>query len=109
MKKEKLIPLTTPGEILKEEFIDALDLSDNEVAKGLGVSHSRLSEIIHGKRSITVDTAIRLSRFFGTTPEFWLNYQNYYSLQKEKALNYQKFMAIKPFSRKKKANEKVLG
>lgn len=100
--KRKLIPLTTPGEILKEEFIDPLNLSDQEVAKSLGVPNSRLSEIIHGKRAITVDTAIRLSRFFRTTPEFWLNYQNHYNLQKEMELHQQKFLAIKPFNRRKK-------
>jgi addiction module HigA family antidote len=107
MKKRKLIPLTTPGEILKEEFIDPLNLQDKEVAKALGIPHSRLSEIIHGKRSITVDTAIRLSRFFRTTPEFWLNYQNHYNLQKEQELHSQKFLVIKPFSRRKKLGIKV--
>ena len=107
MKKGKLIPLTTPGEILKEEFIDPLNLQDKEVAKALGIPHSRLSEIIHGKRSITVDTAIRLSRFFRTTPEFWLNYQNHYNLQKEQELHSQKFLVIKPFSRRKKLGIKV--
>ena len=80
MKKRQLIPLTTPGEILKQEFIDPLNFLDREVAQFLEIPHSRLSEIINAKRSITVDTAIRLSRFFRTTPEFWLNLQNNYHL-----------------------------
>lgn len=107
MKKRKLIPLTTPGEILKEEFIDPLNLQANEVAKSLGIPHSRLSEIIHGKRAISVDTAIRLSRFFRTTPEFWLNFQNHYHLQKEQELHHQKFLAIKPYNQRKKLGVKV--
>lgn len=102
----KLIPLTTPGEILKQEFIDPLSFSDKEVAQFLEIPHSRLSEIINAKRSITVDTAIRLSRFFRTTPEFWLNLQNNYDIQREKELHYQKFLAIKPFRQRKKVATK---
>ena len=107
MKDQKLIPLTTPGEILKEEFIDPLDLKDKEVAEALEIPHSRLSEIIHGKRAITVDTALRLSRYFRTTPEFWLNLQNNYSLQKEKELHSERFARIKPFRRRKASGSKA--
>lgn len=101
MNKKNLIPLTTPGEILKEEFIDPLNLKDKEVAAAIGIPHSRLSEIINGKRSITVDTALRLSRYFRTTPQFWLNLQNNYNLQREMELHPKRFLAIKPFRRRK--------
>lgn len=66
---------THPGEILLEEFLKPLDLSQAELARLIGVHYPRVNEIINGKRGITTDTALRLSRLFGTTPEFWLNGQ----------------------------------
>ena len=68
-------PPVPPGEILLEEFIRPLGLSRRQVASALGISDRRLNDIIRGRRAITVDTALRLARFFGTTPDVWLNLQ----------------------------------
>lgn len=70
-----------PGEILKEEFLDALDMKANKLAEILHVTSARLYEIISGRRGITANTAIRLSIAFGTTPEFWMNLQMIYDLR----------------------------
>ncbi len=64
-----------PGEILFEEFLKPMELSQNALARGLGVPPRRINEIVHGTRRVTADTALRLGRFFGTTPEFWLGLQ----------------------------------
>lgn len=69
-----------PGEILKDE-LDELDLSANAFAKELAVPVNRITSILNGKRAITADTALRLSLFFGTSPEFWLNLQTAYDLK----------------------------
>ena len=66
---------TPPGEILRHEFLEPLGLSQKELAEALGITRVRLSEIIRGKRAVTPDTAIRLARFFDTTPEFWIGLQ----------------------------------
>jgi addiction module HigA family antidote len=73
-----------PGEILFEEFMQPYELSQNALAKALKVPPRRINEIVHCKRGISVDTALRLSKFFGTTPEFWLNLQLKYDLETEK-------------------------
>ena len=70
-----------PGEILKEEFMDPLGLNVNQLAHSLRVSATRISEIVRGQRTLSPDTALRLSRYFGTTPKFWLNLQCAYDLQ----------------------------
>jgi addiction module HigA family antidote len=70
----------TPGEILKNEFLDELGLSAYALAKALHVPTNRVTGIINGERAITAETALRLARFFGTTPEFWLNLQTHYDL-----------------------------
>lgn len=71
---------THPGEILLEEFLKPLNLTQVKLAELIGVHYPRVNEIINGKRGITPDTALRLSRLFGTTPEFWLNGQIEYEL-----------------------------
>ena len=76
----KLQPIS-PGEILLEEFMNPLELSQNKLARDLDVPVGRISEIIHAKRSITTDTALRLSVYFSTTPEFWINLQARYDLK----------------------------
>jgi len=76
-----LIELSTPGEVLKEEFLDPMGISPYALAKGIFVDPPRIAAIIQGKRKITADTAMRFSRFFGTTPEFWLNMQSRYDLE----------------------------
>ena len=69
-----------PGEILREEFLTPLTLSVYGLARALGVPRPRLNDIVLGRRRVTVDTALRLGRYFGTTPEFWLNLQTRYDL-----------------------------
>ena len=78
--KPNLIELSTPGEVLKEEFLEPMGITPYALAKGILVDPPRVDAIIKGRR-ITADTAIRLSRFFGTTPEFWLNMQSRYDLE----------------------------
>ncbi len=73
-----------PGEVLLEDYLVPLGLSQYRLAKGISVSPRRINEIVHGKRSISADTALRLSRFFGTSERFWLNLQNRYDLEIEK-------------------------
>ena len=70
-----------PGEIINEDYLVPLGMSVNRLAKGLGIGATRLNEIVRGKRSITADTALRLARYFGTSPEFWLNLQSLYDLR----------------------------
>lgn len=69
-----------PGEILFEEFLKPLGLSQNRLGRNLGIPPRRVNEIVHGKRKVTTDTALRLARYFKTTPEFWLNLQIRYDL-----------------------------
>jgi antitoxin HigA-1 len=76
---EKLSPIH-PGEILLEEFIKPMNLSQNRLAIDIGVDARRINEIVLGKRAITADTALRLSRFFGNSPQFWLGLQTQYDL-----------------------------
>jgi len=76
-----LIELSTPGEVLKEEFLDPLGITPYALAKGIFVDPPRIAAIIKGSRKITADTAIRLSRFFGTSAGFWMNLQSRYDLE----------------------------
>lgn len=71
-----------PGEILREEFLRPMGLTQYRIAKCISVTQRRISEIVHGKRSITADTALRLGRFFGMEAQFWLNLQSRYDLQR---------------------------
>ena len=79
MDSEKLQPIH-PGEVLLEAFLKPMGLSQNRVALDIRVPARRINEIVHGKRRITADTALRLSRFFGTSPQFWLGLQMDYDL-----------------------------
>lgn len=79
MAEEKLKPVH-PGEVLLEEFLKPMGLSQNRVALDIGVPARRINEIVLGKRRITADTALRLARFFGTSPQFWLGLQMDYDL-----------------------------
>jgi len=80
----KRIPNIHPGDILLEDFLIPMDISAYRLSKEIHIDQTRISEIIKGKRSITVDTALRLSRFFGNSAEFWLNLQNHYDLEEKK-------------------------
>ena len=80
----KRFPPTHPGEVLLEEFLKPLGISQYRLAKDISVPPRRINEIVHGKRSITADTALRLSRYFGTSEKFWLNLQTGYDLEVER-------------------------
>lgn len=75
---------TTPGEVLAEEFLEPLGLSQYGLAKAIGVDQMRISEIVRGRRAISAATALRLSRLFGTSERFWLNLQSRYDLEVER-------------------------
>ncbi len=83
MSTQKMPPVH-PGEILKEEFLEPKGISQNKLALDLRVPPPRISEIVRGKRAVTADTALRLSRYFGTTPQLWVNLQAHYDLEKAK-------------------------
>ncbi|MFA4836538.1 MAG: HigA family addiction module antitoxin [Dehalococcoidia bacterium] len=72
---EERLPVIYPGEILKEEFLDPMGISAYKLAKDIGIPQTQISQIIHGKRSITPKTAVRLGLYFGNSAEFWLNLQ----------------------------------
>jgi len=71
----------TPGEMLKEEFLAEMGLSQNKLAKAVGISPNRIAEIVNSRRRITADTALRLGLYFGNSPEFWMNLQSHYELK----------------------------
>jgi addiction module HigA family antidote len=73
-----------PGEVLLEEFLEPMELSQYRVAKDISVPPRRINEIVHGRRAITADTALRLARYFGTSERFWMNLQTRYELEVEK-------------------------
>ena len=83
MPVKKLAPVH-PGEVLLEEFLAPMEISQYRLAKDISVPPRRINEIVHGKRSVTADTALRLSRYFGTSEQFWLNLQTGYDLEVEK-------------------------
>lgn len=80
MSKKHLAPVH-PGEILLEDLMKPLGLSQNQLAKELGIDAGRINQIVMGRRGITADTALRLGRYFGSSPEFWMNLQKRYELQ----------------------------
>ncbi len=81
MSTEKLLNPIAPGEILREDFMEAMEISINQLSRDLSVPVNRISEIVNGKRSITADTALRLQRYFGIEAQFWLNLQSEYDLR----------------------------
>jgi addiction module HigA family antidote len=83
MATKRIMPIH-PGEVLLEEFLEPLGISQYRLAKDISVPARRINEIVHGKRSITADTALRLSRYFGLSDRFWLNLQARYDLELEK-------------------------
>ena len=80
-KKTKVMPPVHPGETLREDFLKPLGLTPNRLAIELQVPATRINDIARGKRTISADTALRLARYFGTTPQFWLNLQANYDLE----------------------------
>lgn len=85
MATRKLAPIH-PGEILLNDFLEAMGISQYRLAKDISVPARRINEIVHGTRRITADTALRLSRYFGTTERFWLNIQSQFDLEEQKDL-----------------------
>jgi antitoxin HigA-1 len=79
--KNKLLANVTPGEILSEEFLKPMAITQYRLAKDVGVPPRRINEIVKGRRAITADTALRLGLYFRMTPEFWLNLQSHYDLE----------------------------
>jgi len=74
------IPPIHPGEVLMEDFIEGFGITQNKLAVSIGVPPRRINEIVHGKRGVTADTALRLAKYFGTSAEFWINLQTHYEL-----------------------------
>lgn len=93
-----LIEPIHPGEILMEDFIEGFGITQNKLAVSIGVPPRRINEIVHGKRGITADTAIRLARYFDTSEEFWMNLQSNYELRLERRTLSDKIAAITPLS-----------
>lgn len=95
---ERLAPVH-PGEVLMEDFIKELGVTQNRVAVAIGVPPRRINEIVHGKRAITADTALRLGRYFGTSAQFWLSLQAFYDLDVEDDRIHDQVEAIRPPAR----------
>jgi len=91
----KKIPNIHPGEILKEEFLIPFNISAYKLAKETKIPPTRVSQFLKGRRSITADTALRFSRYFGTTPDFWLGLQIEYDLREEISIKYKEINTIK--------------
>lgn len=91
-----LIEPIHPGEILMEDFIEAFGITQNRLAVSIRVPPRRINEIVHGKRGITADTAIRLAKYFGTSDELWMNLQSNYELRLERRTLREKVAAITP-------------
>ncbi|MGI8540435.1 MAG: HigA family addiction module antitoxin [Rubrobacteraceae bacterium] len=84
MNDERIYPPIHPGELLSEEFMEPMGITPYALAKGLGVDQMRVHKIVKGERSITADTALRLSRYFGMSEECWINAQSHYDLEMTK-------------------------
>ena len=94
---EERLPNIHPGEILKEEFLDPMNISLSDLSQQINVSETILGNIVKGKKSVNADIAIRFSRFFGTTPEFWLNLQNQYDIEEEEHIHAEDFNVIQRY------------
>lgn len=88
------LPNIHPGEILKEEFLLPMGITAYRLSKDLNIPQTRTSEIIHGRRRITADTALRLSKYFGTSAQFWLNLQNDFDLEEEEKSIHEELIQI---------------
>lgn len=90
------IPPIHPGEVLMEDFILGFEITQHKLAVAIGVPPRRINEIVHGKRGISADTALRLSKYFGTSPEFWINLQSHYELDRAEDAAGSEIAAIVP-------------
>ena len=101
---EKLPPIT-PGEILLEEFLRPMNISQSQLARDINVPPNRISQIIHGRREITADTALRLGRYFSIEPEFWINLQTRYNMkqaERKVGASLEKEVKVHCFAKQKK-------
>ncbi|EHR63102.1 HigA family addiction module antitoxin [Saccharomonospora cyanea] len=98
MSNESVVPPVHPGEVLAEEYLEPLGVTQHRLAVAIGVPPRRINEIVHGKRGISADTALRLARFFGTSERFWLNLQSRYDLEREKSALADTLARIQPLS-----------
>ena len=90
------IPPVHPGEVLLEDFIKGFEITQNRLAVAIAVPPRRINEIVHGKRGITADTALRLAKYFGTSAEFWINLQSHYELDRAEDLAGDQIASITP-------------
>ncbi|QGK68760.1 HigA family addiction module antidote protein [Allosaccharopolyspora coralli] len=98
MSDEFVMPPVHPGEVLHEEYLEPLGVTQHRLAVAIGVPPRRINEIVHGKRGISADTALRLARFFGTSERFWLNLQSRYDLERERGALADTLDRIQPLS-----------
>ncbi len=94
---DKIAPIH-PGEVLMEDFIGGCGITQNKLAMSIGVPPRRINEIVHGKRGVTADTALRLAKYFGTSAQFWLNLQTHYDLDLAEDRTADQIAAIKPLN-----------
>ena len=85
-----------PGKVLMEDFIEGFGITQNQLATAIGVPPRRINEIVHGKRGITADTAVRLAKYFGTSAELWMNLQSHYELRLERRALREQLESIVP-------------
>jgi addiction module antidote protein, HigA family len=98
--KKRDFPPIHPGEILVTEFLEPIGISQYRLAKDIGVTPRRINEIVHGRRAISADTALRLSHFFGMEAQFWLNLQSRYDMEVAREKLHDKIVKqVRPFSR----------
>ncbi len=98
MTEERVYPPMHPGRVLELEFLEPLEITPYALAKAIGVDPPRIYEIVRGRRAITADTALRLARYFGTSPEFWLNLQSHYDLEVEEDRAGENIAKIRPLA-----------
>jgi len=94
----KRLPNIHPGEVLREEFLEPLGISQNRLARAMGVPPRRINEIVHGKRAITADTALRLARALGTSEQFWMGLQADYDLEAARLAADKELKKIEPLA-----------
>jgi addiction module HigA family antidote len=92
------LPNVHPGEVLRHEFLEPMGITPYRLARDIGVQQTRIAQLLKGTRSVTVDTAIRLSRYFGTTPDLWLNMQARHDLEDARLRNGPAYDAIRPYA-----------
>ena len=96
MTSDDKIPTIHPGEILMEDFIEGFGITQNRLAVAIGVPPRRINEIVHRKRGITADTAVRLAKYFGTSAEFWMGLQSHYEIRISRAARREELAGLQP-------------